>query len=188
LQTNKTFDQQPRAREQDQCEDDLDDDEPSAGAMSARAWLAPRGASFSDTARFERDARHAGNKPETIPTPTLAMAVTTRTRGSGEISSMRGMLGRIAFSESMPQIAITNPARPPSRPSNVLSASNCLIIRQRPAPSAARMLNSRLRESDRASNRFATFETGDKQHAAGHRTQHQQRRMCAANHCADSVE
>ena len=119
--------------------------------------LPPRGASLSDTARFERDARHAGNKLEVIPTPRLATAVTTRTRGSGDISSMRGMLGRNAFSESMLQIATTNPARPPRTLSKVLSPSNCSIIRQRPAPSAARILISRLRESERASNRFATL-------------------------------
>ena len=39
----------------------------------------------------------------------------------------------------------------------MLSLSNCLIMCQRPAPSAARILISLLRESERASSRFATF-------------------------------
>ena len=92
-----------------------------------------------------------------MPTPRLTNAVNARTRGSGEISSIRGMLGRKAFSESIPQIAMSNPAKPPSAPSKILSTSNCLMMCQRPAPSAARMLISRLRESERASSRFATF-------------------------------
>ncbi len=70
---------------------------------------------------------------------------------------MRGTLGRKAFSESIPQIARSSPAKPPKAPSKALSTSSCLTICQRPAPSAARMPISLLRDSERASSRFATL-------------------------------
>ena len=120
--------------------------------------LEPRVVSFKVPARSLCDARQAGSRPASIPTNKLTAPVKTRTRKSGEISPMRGMLeGRKPRSESIPQTARTNPARPPKTPSSALSVSSRFTICQRPAPSAARMPISFWRESERARRRLATL-------------------------------
>src|SRR6266508_4655798 len=49
------------------------------------------------------------------------------------------------------------PVAPPSTASSRLSTRSWRIIRPRPAPSAARMANSRARSNERASDRLAMF-------------------------------
>jgi hypothetical protein len=57
----------------------------------------------------------------------------------------------------MPQLPRSKPPRPPRSASTTLSTNTCRINRQRPAPSAARTVNSCARPAIRASRRLAKF-------------------------------
>ena len=57
----------------------------------------------------------------------------------------------------IPACATASPSRPPAKASASPSVVNCRISRMRDAPSAPRTAISRLRLSDRTSNRLDTF-------------------------------
>ena len=57
----------------------------------------------------------------------------------------------------IPQRARNRPSNPPSSARTTLSISSCRMIRQRLAPSAARIETSRARSTARLSSMFATF-------------------------------
>jgi hypothetical protein len=63
------------------------------------------------------------------------------------------------------------PAAPPASASKVLSVSNCRASRQRPAPSAARIANSLLRETAPRELQIRDVRAGDQQHAKHRREQ-----------------
>ena len=123
-----------------------------------RAVLVPRTPSFSVSERRRREVLSAGASPDTIPASSERETVKIRTRVSRCISAARGkVVGNIARAALVPQLATTNPSPPPVIASSRLSIRDCRSSRHRPAPSAARIVNSRIRPVERTSNRLLTF-------------------------------
>ena len=65
---------------------------------------------------------------------------------------------------------------PPARESNTLSVSNWRTMRARPAPSAERIANSRLRTGGAHQQQIGDIGAGDQQHQP-YRAQHHQQRI-----------
>src|SRR6185369_17724068 len=66
-------------------------------------------------------------------------------------------VGNAASAALVPQAARVNPTAPPTKASNMLSMSDCRSNRDRAAPNAVRIANSRALPVDRASIRLLTL-------------------------------
>ena len=118
----------------------------------------PRPLSFSDSFGLMRDACNAGARPKTIPVAAETNRAKPRTRQSTLISRMRGTFsGMSETSRGVPQRASSNPTKPPVNDNKTLSVSSCLMMRQRPAPSARRIAISFCRAEARINSRLATL-------------------------------
>ena len=136
----------------------------TSAAASTRRNCPPRPVAVrpSDVIACSSDtpvACHAGASPNSTPTRQViaTQKATTRpsmpssmTLGSSSAGRSDGAAARIAAARAMP-------STPPAAASTRLSVSNCVTIRRRPAPSAARTASSRVRTVARASTRLATF-------------------------------
>ena len=132
---------------------------PITKACRKRAGMAvTRAVSLRVSCTSGRLACQAGAKPKKTPVRMDTSAVNASTLVSSSISFARGraspLMPRINPS---PQFAKRNPRTPPASESKRLSVSSWRMIRQRPAPSAARTAISLCRVEARAKSRFATL-------------------------------
>ena len=126
--------------------------------VRCREPLDPRPPSFNVSPRLERASLSAGASPKKIPTSSATPRVKSRTCRSTPISFTRGSAaGREFKTDLVPQYASSSPAPALASESTTLSVSSCRTTRTRPAPSAARIVNSRVRPVARASSRLATL-------------------------------
>ncbi len=118
----------------------------------------PRLPSVSPSRRSRPPSRQTGARPNRRPLPSESASAKTSTRRSSPISWARGMVpGPSERSASSPQTASRSPQAPPSTPSSRLSSSSSFASRAREAPSAERIVTSRIRPATRASVRLATL-------------------------------
>src|SRR6266513_2430036 len=98
-------------------------------------------------------------RPQSRTVIARTAAANANTRASRVASNCTGscFVESAAASDFVVQLAARRPAMAPAEPSSAASASIWRINRQRPAPSAMRTINSRLRLIPRASRRFATL-------------------------------
>ena len=100
--------------------------------------------------------RNAGRTPASRAANIVAATAIPRTRASGLMSSSIGSV--TAFeSAGVASNATATPRNPPTTASTAPSIASCRINRPRPAPSAARVASSVIRDAPRASSRLATF-------------------------------
>ena len=114
--------------------------------------------SFNVSCKFVFEIRNAGTSPNKMPQSSAMPAVNSKTFQSIPTSLARGNPeGNRCSATFVPHAAITKPSPPPASASSMLSVRSCRTILPRPAPSAARTANSRLRPIERARRRLATF-------------------------------
>ena len=116
---------------------------------------------LSEVAKSKLVERQAGARPNSAPVSSETVIVKTSTLHfrlrSTPVGRNLGPRSVRATSALLPQKAKSTPTAPPNAASNTLSVSSCRTRRQRPAPTASRVVISALRKADRASNRFATL-------------------------------
>ena len=119
---------------------------------------APAVPSFSVSIRLGFDVCSAGTRPKMSPVRSADTIANTRTRPSIVSSSSRGNAsGALATTSFVVRNAIPAPMTPAMTARSSASTSSCVTIRDRSAPSAARIEISRWRCAPRASSRLATL-------------------------------
>ena len=119
----------------------------------------PRASSFMMPATSLRVARRAGMMPAMSVDRHARAATKPITTGSRVATSQSGVscVASPALKKSMPTLATTRPTAAPASASTSVSASSCMTVRRRLAPSAVRIAISLPRATVRASSRLATF-------------------------------
>ena len=112
--------------------------------------------SLSAVVSSTRVTRKAGARPNSTPVSSEIAAVNSRTRTSGERSSVGPALWATNLTKpSVPQSARSRPAAPPNTASSRFSVSSCRMNLHRPAPMESLSAISFCRAAPRASSRLA---------------------------------
>ena len=172
MQTRHRLQEQPGANQQQQRERELADHQRLPEPDSARPWSrmpARRAAASPNLERGRERAHAAGDDADQQREEKDALI-----HAGGQIGARR----RNDSSTRETSGAATRPSAPPASVSSRLSTRSCREMRPRDAPSAMRVVNSRVRAAPRASRRLATL---DRPAKAAARAAHQHRAADASN-------